>query len=72
MNDWCFRPRFFTVKAILGRRQPAEVDRYRKNTNAEPNHDENRKIRKKNNLIFPAVKSFRQSGLGRIDDVSAV
>ena len=22
MNDWCFRPRFCTVKAILGRRQP--------------------------------------------------
>ena len=22
MNDWCFRPRFCTSKALLGRRQP--------------------------------------------------
>ena len=25
MNDWCFRPRFCTVKAILGRRQPGWI-----------------------------------------------
>ena len=25
MNDWCFRPRFCTVKAILCRRQPGQM-----------------------------------------------
>ena len=24
-NEWCFRPRFCTVKAILGRRQPGRM-----------------------------------------------
>ena len=24
-NDWCFRPRFCTVKAILGQRQPGRI-----------------------------------------------
>ena len=25
MNDWCFRPRFWTVKVILGRKQPRQM-----------------------------------------------
>ena len=25
LNEWCFRPPFCTVKAILGRRQPART-----------------------------------------------
>ena len=32
-NDWCFRPRFYICKAILGRGQPGEQSRYEEHWN---------------------------------------